>query len=458
MSLASTYESGKKTRSRTTAHISPRWRAFLSIVFLISMVASSPAQLVSWIIPDDGFFESDINWAPVGIPQANNSVIFGLPGDYQVGLLGHHTIDDANFTNNSMVTLSRGGGTTDDRQLTINGQATVDSGRLTIASPAEGGRFNVVVNEAIEVEGTNASPGELNVENGSILTSGDGNVAVSATTHGDVVIDGDHSSWNLGTSPLHIGANGSVTVDNGGTLASFRSHLGTAGESNLATISVRGIGSDGTPSRWISGHEVELDQAQLEIQGGAYVEHDTTYMGVWRVASIRVEGTDAAGNPTRFSTDRFAMANFSSSMANMLVTDGAVVESELVQSGWAGSAWSELVGTDSAGNPTTWTIKESLTLGSSADGVVEVKRGARLSTGETWLGVRAEGNGVVSLHGSADYDSTWHNTGDVFVGGRPSAAGGKGEIGVGAVSYTHLRAHETREDLVCRLLLEKKNL
>src|SRR5450756_2921193 len=28
--------------------------------------------------------------------------------------------------------------------------------------------------------------------------------------------------------------------------------------------------------------------------------------------------------------------------------------------------------------------------------------------------------------------------------------------GAGAVSYTHLRAHETRHDLVCRLLLEKK--
>src|SRR5659263_484570 len=26
------------------------------------------------------------------------------------------------------------------------------------------------------------------------------------------------------------------------------------------------------------------------------------------------------------------------------------------------------------------------------------------------------------------------------------------------VSYTHLRAHETRHDLVCRLLLEKKNV
>src|SRR5450756_1489742 len=29
-------------------------------------------------------------------------------------------------------------------------------------------------------------------------------------------------------------------------------------------------------------------------------------------------------------------------------------------------------------------------------------------------------------------------------------------VGSSAVSYTHLRAHETRHDLVCRLLLEKK--
>ena len=30
------------------------------------------------------------------------------------------------------------------------------------------------------------------------------------------------------------------------------------------------------------------------------------------------------------------------------------------------------------------------------------------------------------------------------------------ERSISAVSYTHLRAHETRHDLVCRLLLEKK--
>src|SRR5450756_2903000 len=33
---------------------------------------------------------------------------------------------------------------------------------------------------------------------------------------------------------------------------------------------------------------------------------------------------------------------------------------------------------------------------------------------------------------------------------------GDPEQWLGPVSYTHLRAHETRHDLVCRLLLEKK--
>src|SRR5450756_1913701 len=38
----------------------------------------------------------------------------------------------------------------------------------------------------------------------------------------------------------------------------------------------------------------------------------------------------------------------------------------------------------------------------------------------------------------------------------PVAAEGDRRLAVGPVSYTHLRAHETRHDLVCRLLLEKK--
>eukprot|EP00658_Telonema_sp_P-2_P028103 TRINITY_DN21601_c0_g1_i1.p2 TRINITY_DN21601_c0_g1~~TRINITY_DN21601_c0_g1_i1.p2 ORF type:complete len:110 (+),score=26.66 TRINITY_DN21601_c0_g1_i1:142-471(+) len=58
--------------------------------------------------------------------------------------------------------------------------------------------------------------------------------------------------------------------------------------------------------------------------------------------------------------------------------------------------------------------------------------------------------------------------GGVVVGGRMSGGGMKEEDkkrrpmiltpGTGPVSYTHLRAHETPEHLVCRLLLEKKKI
>src|SRR5665648_451653 len=43
----------------------------------------------------------------------------------------------------------------------------------------------------------------------------------------------------------------------------------------------------------------------------------------------------------------------------------------------------------------------------------------------------------------------------MYKGGPGTELKGK-VLGIYAVSYTHLRAHETRHDLVCRLLLEKK--
>ena len=47
-------------------------------------------------------------------------------------------------------------------------------------------------------------------------------------------------------------------------------------------------------------------------------------------------------------------------------------------------------------------------------------------------------------------EKTWHK-GDTIA----PTCNDKGYT-IYAVSYTHLRAHETRHDLVCRLLLEKK--
>src|SRR5450759_4962520 len=83
----------------------------------------------------------------------------------------------------------------------------------------------------------------------------------------------------------------------------------------------------------------------------------------------------------------------------------------------------------------------------ASDGLVVVELGVALR--------REQVEDVVLVHGLADEHD---------VGPRPERdAGADGqwqrgpaEHDVGAVSYTHLRAHETRHDLVCRLLLEKK--
>src|SRR5450759_2119166 len=64
-----------------------------------------------------------------------------------------------------------------------------------------------------------------------------------------------------------------------------------------------------------------------------------------------------------------------------------------------------------------------------------------------------------ALHAAADAGVTFFDTADVYGDGhseRVIARFRKERREPIAVSYTHLRAHETRHDLVCRLLLEKK--
>src|SRR5450756_675575 len=58
------------------------------------------------------------------------------------------------------------------------------------------------------------------------------------------------------------------------------------------------------------------------------------------------------------------------------------------------------------------------------------------------------------------FDGSWSTNGNIPatlpISCRKGEIGPSGAVSTIAVSYTHLRAHETRHDLVCRLLLEKK--
>ena len=54
------------------------------------------------------------------------------------------------------------------------------------------------------------------------------------------------------------------------------------------------------------------------------------------------------------------------------------------------------------------------------------------------------------------YDSGGRAVPTTWAGGAACPSGASGQPAAGTVSYTHLRAHETVLEIVCRLLLEKK--
>src|SRR5450756_360069 len=67
-------------------------------------------------------------------------------------------------------------------------------------------------------------------------------------------------------------------------------------------------------------------------------------------------------------------------------------------------------------------------------------------------------NGMQARHGDASFDGERHGEGEQreqgaeFVGVGQVRGLQREALGLETVSYTHLRAHETRHDLVCRLL------
>eukprot|EP00658_Telonema_sp_P-2_P047047 TRINITY_DN35541_c0_g1_i1.p1 TRINITY_DN35541_c0_g1~~TRINITY_DN35541_c0_g1_i1.p1 ORF type:complete len:117 (+),score=31.75 TRINITY_DN35541_c0_g1_i1:152-502(+) len=69
------------------------------------------------------------------------------------------------------------------------------------------------------------------------------------------------------------------------------------------------------------------------------------------------------------------------------------------------------------------------------------------------------GGGTKSSGDSAGAGGSGSSTGMTMAAGVAAlkhVSRSSGPTSVGSVSYTHLRAHETPEHLVCRLLLEKK--
>ena len=100
------------------------------------------------------------------------------------------------------------------------------------------------------------------------------------------------------------------------------------------------------------------------------------------------------------------------------------------------------------GTPATALLRAaSITLGWT--GQLAIARGGTNGTATPTAGGVSYGTGTA-------YAFTTAGTSGMALISAGAGAPGFGTLGLVSVSYTHLRAHETVLDLVCRLLLEKK--
>ena len=103
-----------------------------------------------------------------------------------------------------------------------------------------------------------------------------------------------------------------------------------------------------------------------------------------------------------------------------------------------------------------WASDASLSSGRWCDATASSRFRAPVILSDPVLKPRSEGSATSMRHGRRSRDSSslrlTRAQGTVV-----ASAAKDSSVGVTAVSYTHLRAHEPALDLVCRLLLEKKS-
>lgn len=100
--------------------------AFIATAVLVSVSTNSlHAQTSLWTNPSSGFYEDASNWTPNGIPAPGNTVVFGLPGAYDIGFKGTQGAAGFSIANNANIDFVAAGASTDDRLFRVTGSGSV---------------------------------------------------------------------------------------------------------------------------------------------------------------------------------------------------------------------------------------------------------------------------------------------------------------------------------------------
>jgi T5SS/PEP-CTERM-associated repeat protein len=492
------------------------------------LVDAGPAVAVvtNWNTNSSGTFTSAANWTN-GVPDADDTVAFarGAAATYTVTFPGAFSIDPpavyhsnlvlidsnnvtfaqspvivrgpstyaigtqllvADFFTGAVLTTTLATLSTPFAAIgfagTANGTLNVTGGTFSVTGPGSPdeallvgnsgtgtlnvsglGRMNLThANGEMVIAKNNGSVGRLNITGGGQASGFFTDIALGAGSMGFVTVDGPGSTWT-NSERLNVGRAGigTLTVSGGGQVSDREVSLGAAnggqgivnvmdngslwtqladlrvgvnlGTSNgvpqfgFGTLNITSGGRvdtagnaaisgmiskatvDGSASVWNVGGELSLDSdAALEIKPGGVVNSDTGFVGLLDDGIATVSGSGATWN----IAETLSVGRTDTGTLN--VTGGGHLTSRLAFLGVRGAIFSQgsaAVQIDGIGSD--WTCTEQLFVGYEADAVLTISGGAHITSGTGQIGFASPGNGRVRVIGAG---SRWTNTESLYVG------------------------------------------
>lgn len=399
----------------------------LGTTALCGLVSPASAALAIWDGSESPDWLNPGNWDIGTPPTAADKVEIDTTGANApvigMGVTGHSQDIYVAYLANGLLTIRDGGGLLTDGIAYIGNGSPALTGIVRVTGA--GSTWNVASTTIIGRYGN----GELHVENGASVTGNSASIGSLAGVSGLAVVSGPGSVWNTGFL-VGVGNSGSGTVliENGGAWNTGLTTIGAnAGSSGHVTVT-------GADSLWTNAAAVVVGDS-----GNGVVEiADGGHAMVAGSSGISV-GDKATGNGAITVTGAGSL--LSADHAGQIGNEGT---GSLIVSGGAHALFgSSLYAGDAVGGHGAVTVSgagsqlsvaNSLTLGSSGAGTLQVNSGGYVLSGSAAIGAEAGSTGEAVVTGA---NAQWEVTNTLLLGGSGSGQmtiSGGGHVVAGAAT------------------------
>jgi T5SS/PEP-CTERM-associated repeat protein len=254
--------------------------------------------------------------------------------------------------------------------------------------------------------------GTLTISGGGHVSDQDVSLGAANAGRGIANVTGAGSLW---TQSLDLRVGNSLGTINGVPQFGFGTLNITSGGrvDTTGSASISGMISkatvDGGGSVWNVGGELSLDSdAMLEIKPGGVVNSNTGFVGFFNDGIATITGSGAVWN----IAETLSVGRTNTGTLN--VAGGGQLTSRLAFLGVRGAIFSQssaAVQIDGMGS--NWSCSEQLFVGYESEALLTISGGAHVTSGTGQIGFTATGNGSVRVSGAG---SRWINTESLYVG------------------------------------------